>query len=48
MQRKLVSFWFGEYLCQVAILLGDFRSDILRGSIDGRQVFGKGSDRIDM
>jgi hypothetical protein len=20
MRRKLVSFWFGEYLCQVAIL----------------------------
>jgi len=47
-QWKLVSFRPGEYLCQIAILLRDFRCSILSSSIKGGQIFGKRSDRIEV
>ena len=48
MRWKLMGFGFGEYFCEIAIFLRDFRGSILSFSGDSRQVFREGDDRIEM
>jgi hypothetical protein len=45
---KLVGFGFGEYFCQIAILLRDFRCSILSSGVEGGQIFEERSDRIEV